>query len=216
MARSLYKGERLGNRPPCLLCMGRGEGERAELHLPYGVSVWLCAAHRSNDFRTRRAGRDFVASLSRAWAAAGCMTRARHRALDAHLAGLRAAPAPRDRPASYSWPALRRDAERRFAAGEPPRRVMEDVRAQAAAGPAVPPSPRTLRRWFRERRWDDDGSGVERRDDPVRPLGDLVAAPARAGRSGRAGGEWRVGALALVLGELPVAVGRVDAPGSCA
>ena len=147
MARSLYKGERLGNRPPCLLCMGRGEGERAELHLPYGVSVWLCAAHRSNDFRTRRAGRDFVASLSRAWAAAGCMTRARHRALDAHLAGLRAAPAPRDRPGSYSWPALRREAERRFAAGEPPRRVdrgPQGTGGRGAGRPALPPHPPPL------------------------------------------------------------------------
>ena len=68
MARSFYKGQRLGKRPPCLLCMGPGEGERAELHLPHGVSVWLCEAHRSAEFLERRAGRDFTASL---WRAAG-------------------------------------------------------------------------------------------------------------------------------------------------
>ena len=26
MARSLYKGARLGKAPPCLICMGPGEG----------------------------------------------------------------------------------------------------------------------------------------------------------------------------------------------
>jgi hypothetical protein len=47
MARSLYKGPSLGKSPPCLICMGPGEGKRGQLHLPGGVSVWLCAAHRS-------------------------------------------------------------------------------------------------------------------------------------------------------------------------
>ena len=66
--------------------MGAGQGERARLHLPYGVSVWLCGAHRSAEFQTGRAERDFVAPLRQAWAAAGCLTRARGRALDAHRA----------------------------------------------------------------------------------------------------------------------------------
>ncbi|MEZ0285959.1 MAG: hypothetical protein ACAH79_12090, partial [Thermoleophilia bacterium] len=57
--------------------MGPGEGERGQLHLPGGVSVWLCAAHRSPEFLRRRAGRDLAASLMRAWEAAGCMTRRR-------------------------------------------------------------------------------------------------------------------------------------------
>ena len=70
MAKSFYKGERLGNRPPCAICMGRGEGERARFILPGGVRVWLCAAHRSEEFQRRRAGRDFWVSLHAVWRAA--------------------------------------------------------------------------------------------------------------------------------------------------
>ncbi|HSI30644.1 MAG TPA: hypothetical protein VK951_04875, partial [Miltoncostaeaceae bacterium] len=88
--------------------MGPGEGERGQLHLPGGVSVWLCAAHRSPEFLRRRAGRDLAASLMRAWEAAGCMTRRRGRALDAHRARL-AEPPGRARPGSYAWPELRRE-----------------------------------------------------------------------------------------------------------
>ena len=209
MARSFYKGERLGNRPPCLICMGPGRGSGPS-SFPYGFSVWLCAAHRSVEFQTRRAGRDFAATLARAWAAAGCLTRARHRALDAHRARFVGEPPARERPGSYSWPELRREAERRFAAGEPPRRVMDDLRERESGGRAVPPSWRTLRRWFLEGRWTGGApsrgrpprpppppSGVERREDPVGVLGDLVAAP--AGRAGerRARRERGVGARAL-------------------
>jgi hypothetical protein len=152
VAKSLYKGERLGKRPPCLICMGPGEGERGLLHLPGGVSVWLCGAHRSAGFLTRRAGRDLCVSLMRAWEAAGCMTRARHRALDAHLARVAVAPA-RGRPGSYAWPRLRRQAERRFAAGEAPARVIGELLGGLPRGPATAPSRRTMLRWFREGRW---------------------------------------------------------------
>jgi hypothetical protein len=142
MPRSLYKGPSLGKHPPCLICMGPGEGERAKLHLPFGVSVWLCGAHRSAEFQARRAGRDFVFSLWRAWQAAGCLTAARSRALDAHRARLVGPRAPRARPGSYAWPELRRQAEARFAAGEPPRLVARELRERAGAGQARPPSPR--------------------------------------------------------------------------
>jgi hypothetical protein len=149
---SLYKGERLGKRPPCLICMGPGQGERQLLHLPGGVSVWLCGAHRSPEFLRRRAGRDFVLSVMRAWRAAGCMTRGRERALDLHRARL-LGPHRRSRPGSYAWPDLRREAERRFASGEPPARVIRELRARVAEGPARAPSRRTMLRWLAEGRW---------------------------------------------------------------
>src|SRR5262245_20514967 len=212
MARSLYKGERLGKRPPCLICMGPGEGERAQLHLPYGVSVWLCGAHRSAEFQARRAGRDFVASLWRAWEAAGCLTKARSRALEAHRARVLGQGGPRSRPGSYSWPALRREAEARFAAGEAPGRVMRELRERALGGAAVPPSRRTLRRWFQEGRWlggppapgppprpPEAPSGRAGREDPVGVAGDLVAAPAGGAGQGGAGGEGIRPAGVLVL-----------------
>ena len=60
MPRSFYKGEPLGKTPACAICMGRGQGPRALLHLPLGVSVWLCAAHRDPAWLRSRTGRDLV------------------------------------------------------------------------------------------------------------------------------------------------------------
>jgi hypothetical protein len=48
---------------------------------------------------------------------------------------------------------LRREAERRFAAGESPRTVIDDLRRTYGQGPAVVPSLRTMRRWFTQARW---------------------------------------------------------------
>ena len=157
MAKSFYKGERLGSQPPCAICMGRGEGERGRLLLPGGVVVWLCGAHRSLAFQRSRAGRDFFVSLSCVWQAAGCFTVRRRRALEVHrerlLRQVTAAPAARPRPGSYSWPALRRDAEAQWAAGAPLRAVIDRLRTRAARGEARPPSRTTLYRWFGEARW---------------------------------------------------------------
>ena len=154
MAKSLYKGERLGKDPPCLICMGPGTGGRAELHLPGGVSVWLCAPHRSVEFQRRRGGRDLVASLMGAWRAAGCMSRRRRRALDAHQARLTTPPGHgRARPGSYAWPELRREAERRAASGQAHGKIVVELRARVASGPARAPARRTILRWLAERRW---------------------------------------------------------------
>jgi hypothetical protein len=156
MAKSFYKGEPLGSLPPCAICMGRGEGERGQLTLPGGVTVWLCGAHRSGAFQRRRAGRDFFFSLSCVWEAAGCLTARRRRALELHrerlLAGDRG-PGPRQRPGSYAWPELRREAEGQWAKGQPLRRVIDRLRAKAARGLARPPSRTTLYRWHTEARW---------------------------------------------------------------
>ena len=120
MARSFYKERGLGTRPACAICVGAGEGPREALHLPCGVSVWLCAAHRSMAFQTRRAGRDLEASLFHVWNSAGCLTRSRVRALTLHRARLTAGMPDRPAPGSYSWPSLRREAEAAFSAGEEP------------------------------------------------------------------------------------------------
>lgn len=156
MPKSFYKGEALGSRPPCAICMGPGEGERGQLLLPGGVRVWLCAAHRSGVFQRSRAGRDFAYSLSCVWEAAGCLTTRRRRALAVHrerlLRGARG-PAPRSRPGSYAWPGLRREAEGLWARGAPLRVVIDRLRARAARGEARPPSRTTMYRWFGESRW---------------------------------------------------------------
>ena len=93
-------------------------------------------------------------TLHRLWSAHGCLTKPRSRALDDHLAAMRSEPpAPRHRPGSYSWAALRRDAEERFRAGDEPARVIRELRSRHSGGVATVPSVRTMRRWYQERRW---------------------------------------------------------------
>lgn len=128
------------------------EGPRAEHCLTHGVSVWLCAAHRSDAFQRRRGGRDFVASLAAVWRAAGVSDRRHIAAMTTHLRRVRG-DGRRDRPGSYAWPHLRREAERRFAAGEQPSEVAHDLARDCAARAIRCPSGRTLRRWFHEGRW---------------------------------------------------------------
>ena len=167
MARSFYKGEPLGKLPPCAICVGRGEGPRARLHLPGGVSVWLCAAHRSPEFLRRRAGRDFFASLSAVWEAGGRITARQRQALEMHVARVVAPPAVVPRPGSYSWPDLRREAELLWAGGAPAGPVIDRLRARESRGSARPPSRPTMYRWFREGRWLAEGPSPV-----VRTLGD--------------------------------------------
>jgi hypothetical protein len=84
------------------------------------------------------------------WQANGCLTAARHHALDAHLNQLRAKPA-RDRPGSYCWPELRRRLEARYATGAPPLHRLGNDHCEHCT--AHTPSRRTLQRWHAERRW---------------------------------------------------------------
>lgn len=161
--KSFYKGEPLGKLPACAICGGAGEGPRAELRLGYGVSVWLCAAHRSRAFLTRRSGRDIVASLMHVWRAAGCLTRQRQLALDALQERLRAVRAPR-RPGSYAWPTLRRECQARAARGEALEAIVADVARRFAGGEQRPPSRRTVQRWIAQRPPGaaQDGPGARR------------------------------------------------------
>lgn len=168
-ARSLYKGEKLGKRPPCAICVGAGQGPRELHHLPYGISVWLCVAHRDEAFLTRRAGRDLVASLGAVFAGAGCLTRRRSLALEAELRRVQEAHRARGRPGSYSWPALRREAERHFAAGDAPGRVIAELRRRGPREAERVPSARTMRHWFAERRWEAGGPVGAGERAPRRP-----------------------------------------------
>lgn len=152
MAVSHYKGQWIGKLPMCAICGGAGDGPRAEHRLTHGVSVWLCEAHRGDAFQQRRGGRDFVASLAAVWRAAGVSNRRHAAAMTAHLRRVRG-DRRRDRPGSYAWPHLRREAERRFASGEQPAEVERDLARHCAARAIRCPSRRTLRRWFHEGRW---------------------------------------------------------------
>jgi hypothetical protein len=148
---TLYKARHLSTkRPVCAICLDRSRGRTQEVRLAYRVSVWLCAGHADRAFQTKRGGRDFVRTLMGAWQAHGCLTQARHRALDAHLNQLRAHP-PRPRPGSYAWPELRRRLEAHYATGAPP--LDPATRHTCATCTAHTPSRRTLQRRHAERRW---------------------------------------------------------------
>lgn len=155
----------------CALCGYLTLGDTRPVALGYGVTVWLCAEHGSVAFQQLHGGRAFVQACERVWAANGCLTAGRERALAAHLQAL-SPDATRPRPGSYTWVDLRREAERRFAAGEQPRPVIERLQALVAGSGANPPSLRTMMRWYAERRWL---TTADRRDDPAGP-----EAPSRA------------------------------------
>lgn len=150
---TLYKTRGVSHKQPvCAICVDRTRGRTVCVRLTHGVSVWLCEGHASQGFQEQRSGRDFVLTLTRVWQANGCLTRARSRALDAHLARRRDHPKC-PRPGSYAWPELRRRLERRFAAGATPPELTPRVHRSYHACPARPPSPRTIRRWHHQHRW---------------------------------------------------------------
>lgn len=150
---TLYKARGMSvKRPVCAICVDRTRGLTVSVRLTHGVTVWLCQAHASPEFQTRRSGRDFVLTLQRLWKANGCLTAARGRALQTHLVEQAGRPAGH-RPGSYTWAGLRRLAEAEFAKGGPPQPTIARLRRLYSGGPAAPPSVRTMRRWHLERRW---------------------------------------------------------------
>jgi hypothetical protein len=150
---TLYKARNLSlKRPVCAICLDRTKGRTEEIRLGYRVTVWLCPGHASHAFQTKRGGRDFARTLMGAWQANGCMTQARHRALDAHLNRQRG-PHQRARPGSYAWPELRRRLEAHYATGAPPLDPGALGAHPCDRCTAHTPSRRTLQRWHAERRW---------------------------------------------------------------
>lgn len=142
-----------GYIPPCVICGHSGRGQRTQQALTHGVTVWLCATHGAEAFLRRRGGTEFAQRLLGVWATAGTATARRIAALKAHVQQISNATRDRKLPGSYSWPKLRKEAERRFAAGEDPTLVIDELRADYADGPAMVPSIRTMRRWFTDGRW---------------------------------------------------------------
>jgi hypothetical protein len=151
---TLYKARGVPTKQVvCAICVDRTRGRTQKVRLTHRVSVYLCEAHASPDFQTRRGGRDFVRTLMGVWRANDCLTLARSRALDAHLERLTGPPPKRPRPGSYSWPALRRRVEHAYAEGATPATVAAGVHERYADAPATPPSRRTIQRWHHQGRW---------------------------------------------------------------
>jgi hypothetical protein len=156
---SAYKNERIPFKEQlCAICTLRTRKSHPAVlvELTHGISVWLCPLHASDTFVSMRAGRDFVETMRRVWSAAGCFTKSRSQALDAHLARLERRRSRRDEatlPGSYHWKALRNETEHRAAQGESMQSIVGDLRARHAHDHADVPSARTIRRWYSERRW---------------------------------------------------------------
>src|SRR5207245_2405355 len=108
---SLYKARNVPTKQPvCAICVDRTRGKTQRVGFGYGVEVWLCAGHASAAFQRQRSGRDLVLTLTELWRANGCLTVARRKAMDAHVASLKPRP-QRPRPGSYAWPRVRATAE---------------------------------------------------------------------------------------------------------
>ena len=177
MIPSAYKNRFIPHKAQlCAICQlrTRRSAPAQLVQLTFGVTVWLCPMHASEEFMTMRGGKDFALTLTRSWLAAGCYTRARDRALTAHLERLDRDRTRRQRPeralpGSYHWKALRNETEHRAAAGEALATIIRDLRARHAHDYADAPSERTFRRWYTDRRWARGvrtpvRRGFERRD----------------------------------------------------
>ena len=139
---TLYKCRGIPVKSPiCAICLDRTRGKTLLRELTHGVRVSLCAGHHSVDFMRRNAGRDFAVTLSRTWQAQGCLTRARSRALDAHLRAVRTLGArmARARPGptrGRSCAVRQRNASRAAMASSPP-----SCDCASATRRTTPPSP---------------------------------------------------------------------------
>lgn len=122
-------------------------------YMTHGVRVELCIVHRRGEYLRRDGGHTFVRQLHAFWRTIHgavrpwCEAAARTHVL--RVTGRLA----KDGPGSYSWDAMRFEAEERFASGEEPKAVIASLRVRHSQGPARAPAARTMRRWFYEGRW---------------------------------------------------------------
>jgi len=135
----------------CCVCGARRRTQT--LHLTHGIRIQLCRLHATADYVRRQGGAVLARRLQAIWSAHGVLSARRRAALRAHIARVRGASLEHELPGSYAWPHLRRQAERRFAAGEEPAAVIAELRAELANSVAQPPAYRTMRRWFAQARW---------------------------------------------------------------
>lgn len=153
-----YKGHGKGpmKAPRCVACFPRSVAAQM-IPFRYGVAVALCDDHRDPAFVHSRGGRDFFSALTTTYESLGLRGQRYSKAIRAFVDDVLAMgqPTPRHRPGSYAWPGQRRAAETAWAEGG----TYHDGEAVVLASfsglpPSVrPPSPHTIRRWWRDRRW---------------------------------------------------------------
>jgi hypothetical protein len=154
----IYKGRGKGpaKHPRCICCFPKSVAGQ-EVPLRYGVRIVLCMDHRDPRFLHSRGGRDFLAATSALFRSLGLTGRRYHDALLAFLEEVRdtGRPTPRQRPGSYAWPELRRDAEQAWQFGASFEQGCSVVftHDEPVTKRLRLPSLATVRRWWREKRW---------------------------------------------------------------
>ena len=153
-----YKGHGQGpmKAPRCVACFPRSVAGQM-IPFRYGVAVAFCDDHRDPAFVHSRGGRDFFSALTTTYESLGLRGKRFSNAIRAFVDDVLAMgqPTPRHRPGSYAWPDQRRAAEAAWADGGTYHAGEAVVLTSFAALPpsVKPPSPHTIRRWWRDRRW---------------------------------------------------------------
>jgi hypothetical protein len=153
-----YKGRGKGpmKASRCIACFPRSVAGQV-VPLRYGVEVTLCQDHRDPAFVHSRGGRDFFSALTTTFESLGLRGKRYSRAVRAFVDDVLAMgePTPRHRPGSYAWPEQRRAAEEAWGQGGDYHAGEAVVLAFFVGAPPMmrPPSPHTIRRWWRDRRW---------------------------------------------------------------
>ncbi len=135
----------------CAICLGRDRVAAFTMH--YGIVIMLCDTHQRKRFLTMDGGARFTRLLSERWQSHGMLTKQRIRALGLHIRRIHDLATPKELPGSHAWQPERQECERRFAAGEPADDIIRDIRDPLRWGSHKPPSVRTIRRWFADKRW---------------------------------------------------------------
>ncbi len=169
-----YKG---GGQGPmkaarCIACFPHSVAGQV-VPLRYGVAIALCEDHRDPAFVHSRGGRDFFSALTTTFESLGLRGSRYSRAIRAFVDDVLAMgqPTPRHRPGSYAWPEQRRAAETAWGEGGTYHEGEAVVLAYFVGTPPSTraPSPHTIRRWWRDRRWL-----TPRPSPPARPRAELV------------------------------------------
>ncbi len=155
----VYKNRDAGaprKAPRCICCFPANRAGQV-VPLRYGVQLVLCAEHRDPAWIAGRNGRDFLASVGATMTSFGLSHRRYGLALASfvrEVVGRGRQPA-RPRPGSYAWPGVRASAEAVWARGGSYHDGEGTVARHAASAPSGwrAPSPHTVRRWWREKRW---------------------------------------------------------------
>ncbi len=155
----VYKNRAAGaprKAPRCICCFPASRaGQVVPLRL--GVQLVLGPDHRDPAWIASRNGRDFLSSVATTMTSFGLSHRRYALAVSAFVRDVvhRGAPTPRHRPGSYAWPGLRAAAEAVWSHGgsyhDGETAIHHHLHNVAHGWRA--PSPHTIRRWWRDKRW---------------------------------------------------------------